>query len=195
MATRMQQRRGTAADWAAANPVLMDGEIGFETDTHMIRVGDGVNTLVWSSAVCWTPRYSGSSGQSRTPGQPYHKVLKDLRVIQVQPVLKDHRVLRAHKDVPGPSGVEPAGAVVMYAGGTGTLPAGYLVCDGAAVSRTTYAALFAAIGLTYGSGDGSTTFNLPNFKGRVPVGRDPLDPSFDGMGETGGEKTHVLTIR
>jgi hypothetical protein len=42
MATRMQQRRGTAAEWAAANPVLADGEIGFEHDTGVIKVGDGV---------------------------------------------------------------------------------------------------------------------------------------------------------
>lgn len=47
---------------------------------------------------------------------------------------------------------------------------GYLLCDGAAVSRTTYAALFAAIGTAYGVGDGSTTFNLPDLRGRFPLG-------------------------
>ena len=52
------------------------------------------------------------------------------------------------------------GAVIAFAGSTS--PAGWLLCDGSAVSRTTYAALFAVIGTTYGSGDGSTTFNLPN---------------------------------
>ena len=52
------------------------------------------------------------------------------------------------------------GAVVAFAGSTS--PAGWLLCDGSAVSRTTYAALFAVIGTTYGSGDGSATFNLPN---------------------------------
>jgi len=52
---------------------------------------------------------------------------------------------------------------MAYAGST--VPAGYLVCNGSAVSRTTYADLFAAIGTMYGSGDGSTTFNLPDYRG------------------------------
>lgn len=86
----------------------------------------------------------------------------------------------------------PPGVVEMYAGATA--PSGYLLCDGTAVSRTTYAALFAVIGTTYGAGDGSTTFNLPNLKGRVPVGLDASQTEFDALGETGGAKTHVLTI-
>ena len=49
-------------------------------------------------------------------------------------------------------------------------PAGYLICDGAAISRTTYAALFNVIGTTWGAGDGNTTFNLPNFVDRIPQG-------------------------
>jgi microcystin-dependent protein len=89
-------------------------------------------------------------------------------------------------------GGPPAGAVQHFA--TATAPAGWLVCDGSAVSRTTYAALFAAIGATFGAGDGAATFNLPNLKGRTIVGRDSGQTEFDALGETGGEKTHVLTI-
>jgi len=59
----------------------------------------------------------------------------------------------------------PAGAVLPFAG-AGNVPAGFLLCNGAAVSRSTYAALFDAIGTTYGEGDGSTTFQLPDFRGR-----------------------------
>ena len=73
------------------------------------------------------------------------------------------------------------------------LPTGYLFCDGSAVSRTTYADLFAVIGTIWGSGDGSTTFNLPSKEGLVTVGVDSNDTSFDTIGETGGEKTHTLT--
>jgi microcystin-dependent protein len=72
-------------------------------------------------------------------------------------------------------------------------PTGFLLCDGSAVSRTTYAALFSAIGTVYGVGDGSTTFNVPNMQGRVPVGRDSGQTEFDTLGETGGAKTHTLT--
>lgn len=85
----------------------------------------------------------------------------------------------------------PAGTINMFAGTTA--PAGFLVCDGSAISRSTYAALFAVIGTTYGSGDGTTTFNLPNLKGKVPVGQDSADTQFDVLGETGGAKTHTLS--
>ena len=90
----------------------------------------------------------------------------------------------------GDSGGNPTGAVLMWS--TNTAPAGYLLCDGTAVSRTTYAALFALVSTTYGVGDGSTTFNLPNLKWSVPVGLDTGQAEFDVMGETGGAKTHTL---
>lgn len=80
----------------------------------------------------------------------------------------------------------PAGSIILY-GGT-SVPTGWLICDGSAVSRTTYSSLFTAIGTTYGAGNGSTTFNLPNLKGKVPVGQDSNDSSFDTLGETGGSK-------
>ena len=72
-------------------------------------------------------------------------------------------------------------------------PDGWLIADGRAVSRTTYAALFAAIGTTYGSGDGSTTFNLPDFRSNTPVGLDSRDNDFNTLGATGGEKEVTLT--
>ena len=83
------------------------------------------------------------------------------------------------------------GAILQYAGKTA--PEGFLLCDGQAVSRTTYAALFKIIGSTYGSGNGSTTFNVPNLKGRVPVGVDSNDSDFNTLGKTGGAKSVTLT--
>lgn len=70
--------------------------------------------------------------------------------------------------VPAGFDLIPPGAMMPYAGSTA--PDGWLLCDGTAYSRTTYANLFAAISTTFGSGDGSTTFNLPNTKGRTLVG-------------------------
>ncbi len=68
------------------------------------------------------------------------------------------------------------------------------MCDGTAYSRTvTYNNLFTAIGTAYGVGDNSTTFNVPNLKGRVPVGLDSTQTEFDTRGETGGEKAVTLT--
>lgn len=60
---------------------------------------------------------------------------------------------------------------VAYPVVAGSEPSGWLLCDGRTVSRTAYAALFATIGTTYGAGDGSTTFNLPDLQGRARVGR------------------------
>lgn len=62
----------------------------------------------------------------------------------------------------------PAGTMIPFAGNV--VPEGFLICNGAAVSRTTYASLFAAIGTLYGTGDGSTTFNLPDARDRVLQG-------------------------
>lgn len=76
--------------------------------------------------------------------------------------------------------------------GRASAPAGWLLCDGASLVRTSYPALFAAIGTTYGAAD-STHFNVPNLKGRVPVGVDSAQSEFNVLGEVGGEKTHLLT--
>ena len=85
----------------------------------------------------------------------------------------------------------PTGVISAYAGSSA--PTGYLLCDGTAVSRTTYSALYSAIGTTYGAGDTTTTFNVPNLKGKVAVGRDSSQSEFDALAETGGAKTVTLT--
>ncbi len=68
------------------------------------------------------------------------------------------------------------------------VPTGYLLEDGSAISRTTYADLFAVIGTTYGIGDGSTTFNVPDSRGRVAVCIKGSETEFNAMGKTGGHK-------
>lgn len=87
----------------------------------------------------------------------------------------------------------PIGAQFAYSSAT-NIPEGCLVCDGSAISRTDYSELFAVIGTTYGEGDGSTTFNLPNKRGRVSVGLDTTQTEFNSLGKHIGEKTHTLTI-
>lgn len=87
----------------------------------------------------------------------------------------------------------PTGVVVEYEGDTGNIPSGFLLCDGSEVSRATYADLFAKIGTKHGVGNGTTTFNLPNRKGRVSVGYDSSQSEFNALAKTGGAKTHTLT--
>lgn len=83
----------------------------------------------------------------------------------------------------------------MIAAWPGTTPPdGWLACDGSAVSRTTYADLFAVLGTSRGAGNGTTTFNLPNYKGRNLVGYDDGQTEFNAIGKQGGAKTHTLSV-
>lgn len=85
----------------------------------------------------------------------------------------------------------PIGSIMQYPGNT--IPESWLLCDGQAVSRSEYPSLFNKIGTIYGAGDGSTTFNLPDLRGKSPIGKDENDEDFDTLGNTGGEKEHTLT--
>ena len=102
-------------------------------------------------------------------------------------------------------GAVPSGVVAPFAGSSA--PTGWLLCYGQAVSRTAYAALFTAIGTTFGSGDGSTTFNVPDLRGRAPFGVDSMGGTAAGrlgsgatggitgtasLGAAGGEQKHML---
>lgn len=90
----------------------------------------------------------------------------DINISQIMEALNDkldidaHNINQAGKDYISQFAIKP-GTIIVWS--TSTAPAGYLICDGSAVSRTTYAALFAVIGTTYGEGDGNSTFNLPNY--------------------------------
>jgi microcystin-dependent protein len=86
--------------------------------------------------------------------------------------------------------IVPTGAVLPFAGPSA--PGGFLLCNGAAVSRTTYAALWNAISSTFGPGDGSTTFNLPDLRQRFPLGVAASGTGND-LGETGGAIDHTHT--
>jgi microcystin-dependent protein len=98
----------------------------------------------------------------------------------------------------------PTGSLLAFAGSSA--PGGYLLCDGSAVSRTTYDSLFAVVGTIYGVGDNSTTFNLPDLRGRTAVGKDDMGGSAANrvtnaasgitgttLGAAGGTQTHTLT--
>lgn len=88
----------------------------------------------------------------------------------------------------------PVGVIHQWP--TNTAPADFLICNGQAVLRGQYAALFAVIGTTYGAGDGSTTFNLPDFRGRTAVGSgtgDATDATVWNLAAKRGAETHELT--
>jgi microcystin-dependent protein len=88
------------------------------------------------------------------------------------------------------------GAILPFA--AAAAPAGYLLCNGQQVSRSTYAALFAAIGTTWGAGDGSTTFTLPNLQGYALIGRGTFTDAQGAvnynLAQAVGERQHLLTV-
>jgi microcystin-dependent protein len=102
---------------------------------------------------------------------------------------------RAYLDV---YAATPPGTLLDFAGSTA--PPGFLLTFGQAVSRTTFAQLFAAIGTVWGIGDGSTTFNLPDFRGRIAAGADNMGGTPAGnlsgyvVGSVGGLQTELLTV-
>ena len=101
---------------------------------------------------------------------------------------------KGQKGEAGPQGGgAPVGQIVSWSGSAGSLPTGYFLCDGSAVSRSTYAALFAIVGTTHGSGNGSTTFNLPDLRGKFVVGHHPSNGDYD-VGDTGGAESVTLSV-
>lgn len=86
----------------------------------------------------------------------------------------------------------PIGTIAPYGGND--IPANWLLCNGQEVSRVVYSELFSKIGTLWGEGNGTTTFNVPNMSGHVPIGLDADDTNFDTVGKKYGEKTHKLTV-
>ena len=81
------------------------------------------------------------------------------------------------------------GMILPFSAVAGSIPTGYLNCDGAAVSRSTYSALFSLLSTTYGAGDGASTFNVPNLAGRFAIGKS----GSYALGSTGGATTDTFT--
>ncbi|MGZ4530796.1 MAG: phage tail protein [Mycobacteriaceae bacterium] len=100
--------------------------------------------------------------------------------------------------VPVAPAVPPIGALLAWAGSGDPADVDgvtrWFVCDGRAISRTTYAALWTALSTLYGVGDGSTTFNIPDLRGRVPVGAGTgTGLTSRSLASSGGEETHILS--
>lgn len=96
---------------------------------------------------------------------------------------------------PGPAGSIPTGMIMIWGGDQSNIPDGYLYCNGAAVSRVTYAALFAKIKTYYGAGDGANTFNIPLFVSRFPFGSNQSQGSvaIPGLQQGNSQHTHGVS--
>jgi microcystin-dependent protein len=137
---------------------------------------------------------------SARPGAPFKKgryyfVIGDADPTQNGRLYRDNGTLWVEVAMVAAS-VFPVGFISAFAGATGLIPAGWLPCDGAAVARVgAFAALFALLGTTYGIGNGSTTFNVPDLRGRVPFAEDVGTARINANGARGnvsGEDRHTL---
>jgi len=144
----------TTTTTTSIDPVLWASQLEAETATSETkvmnpkRVSDAINKLVkegFTTTGAITLPGNASSALHAVPKQQLDAAISAISAV-------------------------PSGSVTAFAGSS--VPAGWLECDGSAVSRTTYAALFAAVGTTYGVGDGSTTFNLPQLRGEFIRGWD-----------------------
>jgi microcystin-dependent protein len=138
------------------------------------------NPVIADSAGRFPEMYAAS-------GVSYKLVLKTSADVAVWTA--DNVALVATATPPAPAAV-PTGGVLAWT--TASAPTGYLLCDGTAVSRATYAALFAVISTAYGVGDGSTTFNVPDLRGKFPLGKATAGTGSSLAG-TGGAIDHTHT--
>ena len=158
----------TAQTHAIGEPVRMN-----VTAEHIKEISDALDEIVAAGA------------------QNASTVTKGITKLSVAPEDSDEPIAVGDND-PRMLGVVP-GLVSPYAGSTA--PTGWLICDGSAVSRTTYADLYAVIADTYGEGDGSTTFNLPDLRGSVPIGYGQRIETFTFDGASGVDpSTDIITV-
>lgn len=165
-------------------------------DLVVARVRDSQysgGTNAWDLAViAGTP--AASPVDPSIPADGSYLLLARVRVNAAATSITDAVItdLRTRAAVPA-NVASPIGSVVSYAGSAA--PAGWLLCDGSEASRTVYAALFAVVGTTYGPGNGSTTFNVPDLRGRSPMGAGTgTGLTARTLGAKLGEEGHVLTL-
>lgn len=158
MATQIQRRRGTTAQHSTFTGAL--GELTVDTDKKTVVVHDGITAGGYPLAVASKYAPLASPALSGTPTAP--TATHGTNTTQI--------ATTAFANAAAAASAMPAGAVQYFA--RTTPPSGWLWANGAWVSRTAYAALFAAIGTTFGAGDGSTTFALPDLRGEFLRGWD-----------------------
>ena len=191
MPTQLQLRRGTTSQNNSFTGAA--GELSVDTDLDQIRVHDGsaaggfrAITERGSTGNIGLLGNTAPAASTASFGVPANAVVRVSATGVANVIIGDKTATSAYNlDVRGTANVGaltattiadaagggpvPPGAVIPYGGATA--PTGYLLCNDAAVSRTTYSVLFAVISTAFGTGDGSTTFNVPSMGDRLPLGK------------------------
>lgn len=172
---------GTPAASPTAPAISQDVAGDYDLPIAQIRVDAAVLSIV--TAKITDERGTRTTPRLAAPDVPSTATFADAAATGDGPALAydDH--------VHAQPSLVPTGAIMPY--GATSAPTGWLLCDGSAVSRATYAALFAVVGTSFGVGNGTTTFNVPDLRGRAIFGYKSTDTAFDALGETGGAQTHT----
>lgn len=196
MPTQLQLRRGSTSQNDAFTGAA--GEVSVDTTLDNLRLHDGSQAGGFEIPGLGTTGQIGLCGNN-TPaastvsiGTPANVIIRT-NTHEGNVIIGDATATSPYKlDVRGTSNASivyqegakliPSGVVVPY--GKATAPGGWLLCDDSAVSRTTYADLFSAIGTLFGTGNGSTTFNVPAMGDRLPLGKGTNNGTIGG--ETAG---------
>lgn len=188
-----------------ANPYVNDGNFGGPSVAtqggtyYGFKLGAGANTTAVNNATTATniantsdiTVYSTTTATNNSTTATNQNTGGDDPHNNIQPSIVRTSAIKASAAIQASSSLDVGTSIGGY---WSVAPTGFLFEDGSAVSRTVYANLFAVIGTTYGAGNGSTTFNLPDSRGRTSVNLSPTDTEFDAMGEKPGSKTETLTI-
>lgn len=167
--------------------VFKKGQIVYLSDSKQLAYHDGETQGGYTVPTLKDIEELGQvkiSSNDKTNGYLNEKIQPGKGIYTNKEVVSNGEILRIN------SGLS-AGLVNFWPGPTNKLPLGWIVCDGRALDRTKYKDLFSVIGSTYGSGNGYSTFNIPNYSGRFLFGVD----SSATLASVGGEKTHKLTIQ
>ena len=210
---------GTAGETVAAGELvyfddtdnewkLVDADIATTTENVLMGIAQGSGTNgnaiaggvlkggldtnqsgLTPGALYYSSNTAGSIGSSAGTTERVIGFAKSATELYFDPYFSRHLTASEKTEI---ANLSPAGTIVMYGGSSA--PSGYLLADGSAVSRTTYADLFTAISTTYGVGDGSTTFNVPDLKSSFPIGLGQRVETFTFVDADVNTGTDLITI-
>jgi microcystin-dependent protein len=187
-----------AAGSAAGHGVLVISDAPISVQSPVLASGTRWDTVVlrrdWQTNTSSVVVITGTSTEQLAAGLNANPGIIDDEPLALVQITSGQQLPTAIRDLrPNVMDATKHDVGDLFVCAAATAPFGTVPAQGQELSRAQYSRLFARIGTTHGAGNGTTTFNAPNVKGKVIVGLDPADATLDAIGETGGAKTHTLS--